>query len=61
VANDGAIKKGTEKDAPDYRATAIGQALSMLKDLDKPVRERAILTRSIPRVLGGEPVALVAG
>jgi len=44
VANDASIKKGTEKDAPDYRANAINQALALLKDLDKPVRDRAILT-----------------
>ncbi|HLJ57936.1 MAG TPA: HEAT repeat domain-containing protein, partial [Chthonomonadaceae bacterium] len=44
VANDKSIKKGPEKDAPDYRANAINQAVAMLKDLDKPVRDRAVLT-----------------
>ena len=44
VANDATIKKGSEKDAPDYRANAINQALALLKDLDKSVRERAVLT-----------------
>src|SRR2546423_915749 len=39
VANDARIKKGPEKDAPDYRANAITQALALLKDLDKPVRD----------------------
>ena len=62
VANDSAIKKGTEKDAPDYRANAINQALALLKDLDKPVRDRAILTLEHSGASSAANVtALVAG
>jgi HEAT repeat protein len=62
VANDSAIKKGTEKDAPDYRANAINQALAMLKDLDKPVRDRAVQTLQHAGASSpGNLAALVAG
>ena len=43
VANDAAIVKGTEKDAPDFRANATAQVLSLTKDTDKIVRDRAVL------------------
>jgi HEAT repeat protein len=62
VANDASIKKGPEKDAPDYRANAITQALAMLKDIDKPVRDRAILTlQRAGASSAGNLAALVAG
>ena len=62
VANDDSIKKGTEKDAPDYRANAINQALALLKDLDKPVRARAVLTLQHSGASSpGTLAALVAG
>jgi HEAT repeat protein len=62
VANDPKITKGPEKDAPDYRANAITQALAMLKDLDKPVRDRAVLTlQHAGASSSGNVTALVAG
>ncbi len=62
VANDASIKKGPEKDAPDYRANAINQALALLKDLDKPVRDRAVLTlQHAGAGSSGNVTALVAG
>lgn len=44
VAEDTSLVKGTAKDAQDYRAVAVKQALSMLKDLKAPVRARALQT-----------------
>ena len=43
AANDPAIVKGSEKDAPDYRANCVSQILSLLKDTDGAVRSRAVL------------------
>ncbi len=42
LANDTSVIKGTEKDAPDYRAQAVKQCLSLLKDTEKKVREAAV-------------------
>lgn len=62
VAADAQIKKGPEKDAPDYRANAITQALSLLKDLDKSVRDRAVLTlQNAGASSPGTLTALMAG
>jgi len=62
VANDASIKKGTEKDAPDYRANAVTQALALLKDLDKQVRDRAVVTlQHSGASSSGNVAALVAG
>ena len=62
VALDTEIKKGTEKDAPDYRANAVTQGLSLLKDLDKSVRERAVVTLQHSGAASSSTLsALVAG
>jgi HEAT repeat protein len=62
VANDASIKKGAEKDAPDYRANAVNQALALLKDLDKQVRDRAVITlQHCGASSAGNVAALVAG
>src|SRR5438094_388557 len=62
LANDTSVVKGTEKDAPDYRAQAVKQCLAMLKDTDKTVRARAV--QALERVGASSPAnltELVAG
>ncbi len=42
LANDPTVVKGTEKDAPDYRAQAVKQCFGLLKDTEKKVREAGV-------------------
>lgn len=62
LANDAGVKQGSDKDAPDYRASAVKQCLNLLKDIDKKVRAAAIVAlKKVDYSYQGNLSALISG